>query len=256
MGGSIVATANKGPLAGEVKSPDAIGYLNLLIYGHPGAGKTYLAGTAMDHAMTTPVLVLDVEGGTVTLRSRKDIDVIQVRSPEHVKEIHDKLREDNDGYYKTVVIDSLTELQKLDMRAIMEKAHRDNPRQDIDVPSQREWGKSNEHIRRIVRAFRDLEMNTIFTALMIEVKDDKTGQVTYYPSVPGKLKAEVPGFLDIVGYLHTAISGEEVKRTIQFAQSQRVIAKDRTDSLGSMMDNPTIPDMWTLIHQNDKKASK
>lgn len=250
----MVAANNKGPLADEVHPPDTLAYLNLLVYGHPGSGKTFLGGTAEDHPLTAPVLFLDVEGGTITIRKRKDIDVIQVRSPEHVKEIHDKLREDNNGYYKTVVIDSLTELQKLDMRSIMLDVVQKRPDQDIDVPSQREWGKSNEHIRRIVRAFRDLEMNTIFTALMHELKDDKTGQVTYYPSVPGKLRAEVPGFLDIVGYLYTTINGEDISRTIQFTQTQRVIAKDRTSSLGDRMENPTIPMMFDLIHPNDKKG--
>ena len=223
----------------------------MLVYGFPGAGKTWLGGTAQDSPLTSPMLVLDVEGGTTTLRNKPTVrDVIQVRDPQHIQQIHKDLRENNDGYYKTVMLDSLTELCKLDMRSIMVEAHRNNPNQDIDVPSQREWGKSNEHIRRIVRAFRDLEMNTIFTALMTDVKDDRTGQVTFYPSVPGKLRSEVPGFLDIVGYLHTQIEGEEITRKIQFAQTAKVIAKDRTSSLGGSMINPTIPDMWSLIHPN------
>lgn len=248
--------APKSPLAGEVSPPGSLGYLNLLMYGHPGSGKTFLAGTAQDHELTKPVLILDVEGGTTTLRGRKDIDVIQVRSPQHIKEIHDKLREDNDGYYRTVVIDSLTELQKLDMRMIMEEVVRQRPGQDIDVPSQREWGKSNEHIRRIVRAFRDLPMNTIFTALMVEYKDEKTGTVTYYPSLPGKLKSEAPGFLDIVGYLYVTAEGDDLIRRIQFLQSQKIIAKDRTGALGHFMDTPTIPKMFDLIHPENGKGTK
>lgn len=252
-----MATKGKSPLADQVHSPDQIQWLNVLLYGFAGSGKTWLGGTAQDHDMTSPMLVLDVEGGTTTLRNKPTIDVIQVRSPEHVKQIHDELRENNNGYYKTVMIDSLTELQKLDMRTIMIEAHSKNPNQDVDVPSQREWGKSNEHIRRIVRAFRDLEMNTIFTALMVDYKDDRTGQVTFYPSVPGKLKAEVPGFLDIVGYLYTAVEEEEITRIIQFAQTQKIIAKDRTSSLGDRMVNPTIPDMWNLIHNsNNHKGEK
>ncbi|MEM4409565.1 MAG: AAA family ATPase, partial [Candidatus Caldarchaeum sp.] len=148
-----------------------------------------------------------------------------------------------------VVIDSLTELQKLDMRAIMEAQYRKRPdTTDIDVPSQREWGKSIEHIRRVVRAFRDLEANTIFTALMSDSKDDVTGQVTYFPALPGKLKVEVAGFLDIVGYLYVVIdSDKEVYRKIQFTQTQRVVAKDRTSCLGDSLQDPTIPKMWSLI---------
>jgi len=250
--------ASKGPLADQVHPPDALAYLNLLIYGHPGAGKTYLAGTAADHPMTSPILVLDIDGGTVTLRDRtKDVDVIQVRSPQHMKEIHDELRTNNAGYYRTVVIDSITELQKLDMREVMREMLQKRPDRDPDVPDKREWGISGEHIRRIIRAYRDLEMNTIFTALMIDYKDEKTGQVTFNPSLPGKLRNEVPGFIDIVGYLYVTAEGEEVNRTIQFQQTQKVIAKDRTASLGAKLVNTTIPEMWGLMFptNSNKKAN-
>lgn len=249
----MATTKDKGPLADQVHPPDTLGYLNMLVYGHPGAGKTRLGGTADDSPLTSPVLFLDIDGGTKTLRNKKDIDVIQVRDPQHLKEIHDELRVSNNGHYKTVVIDSLTELCKLDMRIIMLDVAGKNPNQDVDVPSQREWGKSNEHIRRIVRAYRDLEMNTIFTAHMVESKDESTGQMTYYPSVPGKLKAEVPGFIDVVGYLYVSIEQEELTRVIQFQQSKKIIAKDRTDALGPRMVDPTIPAMMELI--NNSKGS-
>jgi AAA domain len=201
--------------------------------------------------MTSPILILDVEGGTTTLRSR-DVDVVQVRSTVQVKEIHDKLSSENDGYYKTVIIDSLTELQKLDMRDIMKELLQRRPDRDPDVPDVREWGKSSEHIRRIVRFYRDLEMNTIFTALE-QSERDETGLVTFEPSLPGKLRGDVPGFIDIVGYLHTKTEDDKIKRIIQFTQTRKIIAKDRTNALGSHMENPSIPDMWNLIHPKEKK---
>jgi hypothetical protein len=43
-------------------------------------------------------------------------------------------------------------------------------------------------------------------------------------------------------------NGGTITRKIQFAQTRRVIAKDRTDSLGDVMENPTIPMMFNLIH--------
>lgn len=225
----------------------------MLIYGEPGAGKTYLCGTAQDSEYTSPILILDVEGGTLTLRERKDVDVVQVRSIAQIVEVHKMLVEENNGYYKTVIIDSLTELQKLDMRDIMREVVQKRPDLDPDVPSQREWGKSGEHIRRIVRAFRDIEANTIMTALMVADKDENNA-VTYLPSLPGKLRAEVPGFLDIVGYLHASVDNEETTRKLQLAKTRRVTAKDRTSKLGDVVENPTIPHLWNLIHDNDKGA--
>lgn len=246
------------PLADVVTSPDALGYLNLLVFGQPGAGKTRLVGTAQDHPMTSPLLLLDVEGGTTTLRNRKDIDVIQVRSPKDVIEAHNSLLLENNGYYKTVAIDSLSELQDVDMAEVMRKMLQARPDRDPDIPDMREWGQSRAHIRKIVRAFRDLPLNTIFTALVLVEKNPQTGVTTLYPNLPGKLRIEVPGFLDVVGYLHANVDGGgNIVRTIQFAQTRGVIAKDRTDALGDKIDDPTIPGMWDLLHNdNDKKEAK
>lgn len=234
-------------------SPDQIEYLNLLVYGEPGAGKTYLAGTAQDHPKTSPMLVLDVEGGTTTLRKRPDVDVIQVRSIQQIIDVHNKLLTDNNGYYKTVVIDSLTELQKLDMHDIMQELVQRRPDRDPDVPDVREWGKTGTHMRKIVRHFRDLPMNTILTALMDPYKDS-TGSVVFYPNLPGKMRTELAGFFDVVGYLYTRPDEEqeEITRIIQFTGTQKVVAKDRTGVLGHFMENPTIPAMFDLIHPNAK----
>ncbi len=185
----------------------------MLIYGEPGAGKTYLLGTAEDHEDTSPMLLIDIEGGTLTLR-RRNIDVVQVRSMKQIEEVHNEIANDTDRHYKTVGIDSLTELQKLDMRTVMKETYNRKPDStDIYVPSQREWGKSGERVRMIVRAFRDLPVNTLVTALMSSDKDDRTGQTSFFPSFPGKLRSEIPGFFDVVGYLTTfneRITKEEI----------------------------------------------
>jgi len=245
---------DKGPLADRVTTPDQRSFLNLMVYGLPGAGKTWLSGTAQDHPMTSPVLFLDVEGGTTTLRHRPDLHVIHVRKPTDIAEAHNILRTDNDGYYKTVVIDSLSELQDVDMMEIMRQLVQAKPDRDPDVPDRREWGIGRTHMRKIVRAFRDLEVNTIFTALLNIDKDETTGAITYGPNFPGKLKIELPGFLDVVGYLYATSDGEETKRIIQFAQTRRVLAKDRTSAFGDKLDNPSIPMMWDMLNDGKKPA--
>jgi len=221
-------------------------YLNILPYGPPGVGKTVLAGTAADHPETSPVLILDIEGGTLSIRNKK-VDVVRVESVEALVKIYEQLMAENDGYYKTCVIDSLTELQKLDMIDIMRELQSRRP--DIDIPSQREWGISIDHMRKIVRGFRDLPMNTIFTAL-VNIDKDNNGVVTYTPSLPGKLKMEISGFVDVVGYMTTAVEDGNSIRRIQFAQTSKVIAKDRSAKLGDVVDNPTIPMLWDTMHDN------
>lgn len=251
-----MATATKpqeSPLQGiEITSPDQIEYLNLLVYGEFGIGKTYLCGTAQDHPETSPILLLDIEGGTVTLRHRPDIEVVQVRSLDQLVKIHEQLRVNNNGHYRTVIIDSLSELADLDMREVMRKMLQSRPDRDPDVADKREWGIVRTHMRKIVRAFKDLPMNTIMTALLLQDKDDITGKTTFYPSLSGKMKTEIPGFFDVVGHMSSRVDGEEVTRSIQFLKTDKVTAKDRTSSFGHILYNPTIPMMWDLLHNNAK----
>lgn len=241
-----------------VTSPSIFNHLNLMIYSKPGAGKTYFVGTAMDHPDTSPLLVLDVEGGSVTLSDRPDVDVVQVRKIEGIGGIKwwgEKLYNENDVLgYKTVAVDTGSELAKLDMREIMKQAHSLNPNQNEDVPSPREWGIAGEHMRRIVRFYRDLPMNFIMTAHLDERTDD-LNVMRIYPMFSGKLRVELPGFVDIVGLLHTTVElDDRIVRHLQLQPTARSIAKDRTAALGAQIENPTIPMLWELIKEKNKGA--
>lgn len=156
--------------------------------------------------------------------------------------------ETNSLYYKTVIIDSLTELQKLDMVTIMKEVVAARPQQDPDTPSQREWGKSAEHMRKIIRAYRDLPCNLIATALAASVTDQTSNVTSLFPSLPGKLRTEVPGFFDVVGLLRVDIVNDNPVRLLQTAKSARVIAKDRTGALEPVEESPSIPLLWEKIH--------
>jgi AAA domain-containing protein len=247
-------------LFGAASPMESVPYIKELIYADPGGGKTYHLGTSAFHEDFYPMLLLDVEGGAMTLRKfpQDRILVKQVRRMQDMEEQHKKLLE-NPGMVKSVGLDSLTELQKLDMNTVMKQRHEDNPDKiDPDVPDQRAWGKSGERIRKIVRAYRDLPLHFFATCHVQEREDERTGRVTVYPSLPGKLRAEIPGFFDIVGYLRAVQEGgdpPEVVRIVQFAKTDRVIAKDRTGALGDMMRNPTIPLMWEMINNNTEGAN-
>lgn len=237
-----------------VKPPQLnVEYVNALVYGEPGVGKTFLMGTADDDERTSPSLVFDVEGGMATLRRKPGIDVYPVRSMEDLTKGFETLWEsitDGEMYYKTVGIDSLTELADLDLKDIMTKAYNANPDKiDKDVPDQRGYGKSRSHIRNIVRAFRDLPCNVIYIASIGTLQEE--GQPNkVYPAFSGKLRTEVPGFMDIVGYLYNEVDPikGDITRHLQVQGTRRVVAKDRTAALGGKVINPTIPMLWDLIH--------
>lgn len=237
-------------------------WIKNLIYADPGGGKTHLLGTAADHPETRPVLIFDVDGGLKTLKkfeNKKYIERIVCRSMDDVKKNYDELfySIDADGNlpYKTVGIDSLSELTDLDMRFIMKAAYNTNPdKVNIDVPSPREWGIARAHVRNVVRAFRDLPCHVIMTA-HVGVEEQEGQPTKYFPAFAGKLKREVPGFFDVVGYMSTDTTTGEAIRQIQFLGTRRVVAKDRLGVFGNLLRNPSVPLMWDLISGNVDLAS-
>lgn len=232
-------------------------YLNILVYGESGTGKTRFAGSADAVPNLRPVLFIDIEGGTETLRnSYPNVEQVRVSTWKEMQQVYDVLFKGKTEY-QTVVLDSLTEIQKFNMYDIMTNLVRTRPDLDPDVPGMREWGKNLEQIRKFVRAFRDLPMHTIFTALERSDKDQKTGMTSKMPSLSGKLASEVAGFLDIVLYYYVKQIGQgedsEIQRLMLSKKTQNIIAKDRTDRLPLVIENPTMQAIFDII--NGKKTA-
>lgn len=222
--------------------------INFLVYGESGIGKTILGGSADAVPQMRPVLIVDVEGGAFSLLDRyPDVEVVRVETWNELQELYYALHA-GDHPYKTVVLDSLTEIQKFSMNQIMVEVVAKEPGRDPDIPSLREWGKNIEQIRRLVRAFRDLPVNTIFTALLREEKDNKTGTVTLKPMLSGKLASEVAAFLDIVTYLYVVSQqkGDEMhrERVLLTGATEKVTAKDRSNRLPLTILNPTMQEIY------------
>jgi AAA domain-containing protein len=226
-------------------------HFNLMVYGKSGVGKTYLAGSAENVSEMRRVLYIDVEGGIMTLRKDfPNVATVRVKTWQDLQKIYDHLYAGGHGF-KTVILDSLTEIQKFNMNEIMRQLVEKKPERDPDVPDLREWGKNLEQIRRFVRAFRDLPMNVIFTALEIE-KQDKMMRTIRTPSLSGRMAGEVAAFLDIV--LHYRADEKtndagvtEVIRVLQSRATASTTAKDRSGLLPPVMVDPTMDQLYNLI---------
>ena len=230
--------------------------LNILLYGESGVGKTILAGSASGVPEMSPVLVIDIEGGTESLKhTYPNVDVVRVQTWKDMQNVYNELAVGKSGY-KTVILDSLTEIQKFNMYDIMDKAVKARANQDPDVPGMREWGINLEQCRKLVRAFRDLPMNAIFTALAKDDRNDRTGVITTRPSLSGKLAAEVAAFLDIVGYYYVKqvvdpADKEKVglSRLLLTSTTEQYVAKDRSGRLPQVIVNPTMQTIFDIMTQ-------
>ncbi len=202
-----------------------------------------------------PVLILDIEGGLLSIKHRfPNVDVIRITSWRDMAQVYNELYDGKHGY-RTVGLDSLTEIQKLGMYGIMTELLKEEKDRDPDIPSVREWGKNIEQTRKLVRAFRDLPMNVIFTALEMQDRNARTGLTTTKPSMSGKLSSEVAGFLDEVLYMYVKNVDGAQQRLLLTRKTEDKVAKDRSDNLPMVM-GADEPVTMSIIHQHITSTTK
>lgn len=227
--------------------------VNLLVYGESGIGKTRFAGSSDEIPDMRRTLLIDVEGGTLTLRDLyPEVESVRVKSWAEMQAVYDALFAGQHDF-TTIIVDSLTEVQKMSMDGIMRKLVEEFEERSAEVPGLREWNINLEQTRKFVRAFRDLPMNTIFTALVKADKNPRTGALKRKPSLSGKLADEVAGFLDIVVYLYAKEIDGENKRILLCGQTEDTVAKDRSNKLPMTIEDPTMAKLWQIL--NEEKIS-
>jgi len=88
-GGDIITLTSKSLGGLEIrKLEERDAYYDIFIYGDAGVGKTVFAGSADAVPQMRPVLIVDVEFGTNSLRKTyPKVDVIQVKTWEEVEKI-------------------------------------------------------------------------------------------------------------------------------------------------------------------------
>lgn len=121
---------------------------------------------------------------------------------------------------------------------------------EVQAATLPDYGINTNQMRKLVRSFRDLPMNVIFTALAKESKNDQTGELYTKPALTDKLTEDVCGYVDIVGYYYTRQNAEDpnkLDRILQVQPFANRIAKDRSGRLGNGIMNPTFKRIMNLI---------
>jgi hypothetical protein len=196
------------------------------LYGRSGTGKTTLAAT-----WPKPILYLNVkDNGTDSIRDfdddidvhhiEKSDDVLEVILWIHAQEKKGKLR------YRTIVFDTLTQLQTIIMNEVAaEKARKGKkiPKGkqagDWGVLTKQDWGDIAGQMKAIIMDVRNLPLESVFIAqerVFNVDEDDGTGNDLLAPEVGAKLSpsvmADLNASVSIIG--NTFIRARRKKKTV------------------------------------------
>lgn len=231
----------------------ALASTNMLIYSHPGEGKTVFWGSGKERVL---FMCSDPEG-TISARARGyKFHTVQVTDYDELQECYEWLKTDRPKDFKWVVWDSLTLFQdRVLIDDLMPDAVADNPKQEEYVPSRREYLINMNRISQYVRLFVDLPYNFGISCHVMTTTESGGDGTLFMPQVQGKnMPSKIAGYMNVVGYMgkrevpDPKDPAKKVKvQTIQFQRQGRYYAKDRFGVLGTFMDKPTLPKVDNLV---------
>jgi hypothetical protein len=246
-------------------------YLRLLLYRKPGSTKTRTAGTAVFDERTHPVLYLNAAGNPISIREYDPApDVIEIEQLKDVNEPYDWIRKgqpenhpfvkrlDLNPPYKTLVVDQLTDVQRMSFAHVTGNKNL-APGNHPERVQRQHFGSVLGQMVNFAKLYFDLPLHVIMTCLEKTTVNELTGAVTYSPLLWGQSDTEVPGYAYCVARLvHRSQTSKKVLRIVEdvddstvsvafFTPGGTFYAKDQYGALGPWMADPSIPKMVDLI---------
>jgi phage nucleotide-binding protein len=128
------------------------------IYGRSGSGKTTFAAS-----FPKPILLLDVrDQGTDSIMDEEQLDVKDIESLDDLEDVYYYLKEKPKAY-KTIVIDTITQMQQIFMEEVSKKKRNSGRVGDWGSMTRREFGDVAALMKEWINNYRNL------TALGMEI---------------------------------------------------------------------------------------
>lgn len=219
-------------------------FLNVLVYADSGAGKTVFAGSDVDVLFIAPE-----DSGTLSaLRMGSTAQKWPIRRWEDLMEAADyfwTMAENGEKIpFKWFSVDSLTEMQDMAMRYVLQETKKEKEAKDQDptIPQIQDWQKFYIIFENMVRSFNDLPVNVLYTALSRKEEDADANEFLI-PDIRGKdygVAMKIVSLMTSYGYMKVGVvketgeDGTEKKvrqRTIYWQDQGTIKGKDRTMAL-------------------------
>jgi hypothetical protein len=226
-----------------------------LIFAEPGAGKTVFAATA------PKPLIIDAENSTEVLGDWPELlaeaKIVRMKKWEALDSILQAIQGGDPAYAdrETIVIDTVSELQRRNLDELLDsKASIDSSRSRF-LAHQQDYKQSGEMMRRIVTAFRDVDMHLIVLAHAREVNDD--GRLVLRPDLTPKLQDTMRGIFGIQGFLFEMNDdwNAPFKNALQTRSNAVVQAKSRYRFLPPVVENPTFQTILDAAHHRYQEST-
>ena len=237
---------------------DKIKYLNILVHGDSGVGKTQFGGTMVQAGLKVLYIVLN-EDELLTL-DQCGIKGYDYRVITNYKDqlwpLYLLLRRNRPGY-QGVVFDGLGDFQQAAKdyelagdtgvgAKFMEEAMKGGHRMYLQ-----NWGNLLEMTRHFLDPFLKLPMHKIVTCISEPDDDPKTGKTKIYPALQGSLQQLIAAHFSVVGYSYIAHWGPKTYFCLTTQPHEAIATKDRT-RLCRVMINPKFQTFLDAL--NGKKS--
>ncbi len=184
-------------------SPSELDYRRILVVGPSGIGKTTLCGSAHLDPRCSPMLILDFDAGSSSLKGLigpggDEISVYPVHTYADLDLIWEYLVS-GQSPYRSILVDSISESQISSLFDIAdERIERDGDKgknKSKWALEELDFGRSLNQIRRLIRSLRSLPVHIFFTSLVKTATLPREGLVRM-PNLMGTMAEEVVSSVD------------------------------------------------------------
>ncbi len=238
-------------------------YLRLLVYGEPGTGKTWFGASAALDPLTAPAMFLEYRAQISSLRSNPDflaamdagdLVILQLEKYSELNYVYTWLKNGHgsnatfDDLFKeapkTVVIDSLTELQRTEVMRIAGNPQ-DKFLSAVDTPEIQHWGSILNQFTLLANLFYKLPMHVIFVGLEdVDYGPRNVGEAPpiqgYRLALQGSSQRQFPAYALTLMRLDRLPPGAD-GHCMGYTRARRAKTKEQTGMLPAKLPNPSVP---------------